>query len=225
VCQQLVSTEGPDAVCEGKEAKFLIQAERFPSITAKVRLSFVTTGAGRATFKGGSTVMTLFYTDLILGSAEVTVVGGTPSSSLNDISLKAEIIEMTNPPPPIRKVFTVADSIITKDVAVVTWINGDAITLPTAGVSQQLIDELNSPNFRCLLLFDWYTGNPRHLLDQNGNTIEPNRRYANAWLLKNSANQPPPGTLDDAFINNTVKYTRLGRLLPKARRERIIEGQ
>jgi hypothetical protein len=119
----VLTLSGPDAVYEGKGSTFYVQTKNFPPLLGRVRLSFVTTGAGRATFQGGSTEHILNNSDLILGiPVPVVVVGGTISSTVNDIKLKAEMIEYSGPPPPAQKPFTVADSIVTKDVIVVAWV-------------------------------------------------------------------------------------------------------
>jgi hypothetical protein len=145
----------------------------------------------------------------------VTVVGGTPSSALNDIKLKAEVIEISNPPAPVQKPFTVADTIITKDVIVVAWVDAATQTLSTVGVSPGLINALDSLSGCPTTLNEWKNGNPIYLTDLLGRRIEANRRYANAWLINHSGNQPPPtdltGSKADDFADDTGKYRLFAR--------------
>lgn len=79
---------------------------------------------------------------------------------------------------------------------VIGWINANAITLPT-GESTALKLALNTPGTCSTTLAAWSLGQSLGLLG-----TAANKSYANAWLLKNSANTAPPATIDPATVLN-----------------------
>jgi hypothetical protein len=80
-------------------------------------------------------------------------------------------------------------TITTNDVVVVAWVDSSVITLPS-GASFLLRIDLNTPLVCNALLLDWVVGIPTDLFG----SAEVN--YANAFLLKNSANSRPASTID-----------------------------
>jgi hypothetical protein len=75
------------------------------------------------------------------------------------------------------------------DVTVIGWIDGSQITLPT-NESLALDVALNSTQTACLAEEGLWA------INQIGAATGPNDpAYANAWLLKNSANSTPPSTI------------------------------
>jgi hypothetical protein len=84
--------------------------------------------------------------------------------------------------------------VTTDDVAVVAWVDADAVGLPS-GANQDLVDNLNSP-FCTLVVTAWAGGFPLHLTGSDAD-----KAYANAFLVKNSGNPEPPLSLDPtAFL-------------------------
>lgn len=90
----------------------------------------------------------------------------------------------------------------TKDVVVIGWIRDD-ITLPILGVDPALILALNGP-LCSVTLGLWVSGVPANLGTQ------ADIDYANAFLIKYSANGEPPPTIDpDAYDANGLGDYRL----------------
>ena len=84
---------------------------------------------------------------------------------------------------------TVQVNVTTVDVTIISWIDPSVVTLP-AGASILLRADINTPLVCSALLLDWYVGLPTDLFGQ----VE--RDYANAFLIKNSGNNPPPARID-----------------------------
>jgi hypothetical protein len=74
------------------------------------------------------------------------------------------------------------------DITVIGWVDPTAITLPT-GENSSLAFDLSYPSDCAYDLSQWAIGNH---VDLTGPADPP---YANAWLLKNSPNSPPPSTI------------------------------
>lgn len=117
--------------------------------------------------------------------------------------------------PPEKLTQDITPSPITRDVTVIAWVRGDTIQLP-AGANQGLVDSLASSLLGCpALTFDWRSGKREKIFS------DIDRRYANAFLLKNSANQPPPNSITPA----TEISKREHRLLNRAKAEfRVTNG-
>src|SRR5215470_4165810 len=79
--------------------------------------------------------------------------------------------------------------VTTADIVIIGWVNASAVTLPS-GASFLLRIDLNTPLICNALLLDWVVGLPTDLFGQ------AEVDYANAFLLKNSGNSPPPGTIN-----------------------------
>ncbi|MEO0248527.1 MAG: hypothetical protein ABIN58_03065, partial [candidate division WOR-3 bacterium] len=217
-----VTMTGPAAVCKGKESEFTVRAENLSPLGELV-LSIRSGGGGRATFSNGLTDLTLSGAQLSSGlPVTIRIKGTAPSSFENDMILQAQVRDAgLYTPAPVDKQFSVADSIVTKEVMIIAWINPDAPDLKatvdnTTGVSLELITALNNPLGCGSTLRDWKNGIPTHLVDSNGNIIEANRRYANAWLIRKGGNQKPPtdlrGLKSDGFARKTEEYKLFARL-------------
>jgi hypothetical protein len=76
------------------------------------------------------------------------------------------------------------------EITVVGWIDATQITLPS-GANQSLVRTLNKHGNQCSFLVGLWLF--KQQLDLNADT---DRAYANAWLVKNSANSAPPATID-----------------------------
>jgi hypothetical protein len=94
----------------------------------------------------------------------------------------------------------------TADVTVIGWINGDAITLTSAGVNTTLILTLAQPMACDALLNNWSQGN-KTLINSAADLL-----YANQFLIKGSANSPPPATIDPAAVEAVGDYRLFNRL-------------
>lgn len=75
----------------------------------------------------------------------------------------------------------------------IAWVNGqapDLVTLP-GGANQNLVTNLNSSPNPCGAEIFWWSvlGSPKDLLSST------DQAYANAWVLKHSANPAPPSTI------------------------------
>ncbi len=215
-----LTLSGPGAVCEGREAEFAVEATNLPAAGVGVDLSIMNSpsGPGRARFRNGLTTLSLNNMEFLFGLARFHIIGVTPSAVENDMTLRAELRGATNPPAPTDRKFSVADSIVTKDVIVVGWVDGQAQQIDEVGVSPGLIGSLNSA-FGCVTtLLQWSQGVPVYVLDsRTGERSEPNRRYANAWLIRNSGNPTPVAELTgpavDAFTSNKKNYRLFARFL------------
>jgi hypothetical protein len=83
----------------------------------------------------------------------------------------------------------------TPEVTVVAWVNGNAITLPT-GENSSLQSTLNSSLNCGPLILHWEGGTKTYL---NG---PADVAYANAFLVKNSANSAPPATVTGSYVSS-----------------------
>jgi hypothetical protein len=98
------------------------------------------------------------------------------------------------------------DLVLTKDITVFGWINPDAITLPT-GANPQLVADLNDP-VKCLAtLSAWGDAGKNGGLPTSPVfssifhvTADVDRRYANAFLVKNSGNSDPGSQINRRLI-------------------------
>lgn len=91
------------------------------------------------------------------------------------------------------------------EITVVAWVNKDVITLPS-GANASLIYDLN-PNHpaNCVADVSFWALNIRY--DIQTSTSSADVAYANAYLLKYSANSPPPSTITPStFVNNDNSY-------------------
>ena len=83
----------------------------------------------------------------------------------------------------------------TQEVTVVGWVNGNAITLPT-GENSTLQSDLSS-GLRCpIVLLGWVTGVRVDVV------TSADVAYANAFLLKNSANSAPPANVTKSYASS-----------------------
>jgi hypothetical protein len=100
--------------------------------------------------------------------------------------------------------------VASKDVTVVGWIDRRPIDTALAAIAPStsflLKIDLNTPLICNALLIDWTVGLPTDLFGEN------ERRYANAFLLANSANEPPPSTIDPAAVQAGGDYRLFNRL-------------
>lgn len=96
----------------------------------------------------------------------------------------------------------------TKDVTMVSWINGSVIDLPTQldGVDNELMQSLNAGGSCSILLGQWLLGIPTYL------DKEANKLYANAFLIKFSANNEPPPVIDPDAVELAGDYRLFNRL-------------
>jgi len=83
-------------------------------------------------------------------------------------------------------------SVATPEVVVVSWVDGSAIELP-AGANPALVDNLG-PISCAFTLRSWSEGD-RGLVEGDAD-----RRFANAWLLKNSPNGDPGREIDPTAV-------------------------
>lgn len=97
----------------------------------------------------------------------------------------------------------------TDDISVVGWIDGSAIPLPTDGVSTTLILTLAEPGLCDVLLNSWASnpGSPPTLIGSSSDLL-----YANRFLIKFSANNPPGATIDPATVATAGDYRLFNRL-------------
>jgi hypothetical protein len=98
------------------------------------------------------------------------------------------------------------DLVLTKDITVFGWINGDAIPLPT-GATRKLVEDLND-GLKCLATLSAWSD-----AGKNGGlptspffdgifhvTEDVDRRYANAFLVKMSGNSDPGSSINRTAI-------------------------
>jgi hypothetical protein len=110
---------------------------------------------------------------------------GSPSDPQSGQSQPATAEITPAPPPPWS------------EITVIGWINGAAITLPT-GESTALFLALNVSSTACAAeVATWALGQPGFLSDSPNDPA-----YANAWLLKYSANDPPPSSINPVVEGN-----------------------
>lgn len=86
--------------------------------------------------------------------------------------------------------------VLSEDVTVVGWINGNAISLPS-GASPGLVGRLNTPDQCFATIGTWVAAGQGLGPPFPAVTTDIDRRYANAFLNKWSANNPPPNPLLD----------------------------
>jgi hypothetical protein len=84
--------------------------------------------------------------------------------------------------------------VVTKNVVVVSWIDGSPISLSPTGVNPDLLSSLSSSISCHVLLGFWAIRSDVYL------NTSTDRDYANSFLLKNSANAAPPATMSLAVL-------------------------
>jgi len=95
--------------------------------------------------------------------------------------------------------------VATKEVVVVAWVNGNVISLPQ-GASPGLVTNLDSPLLCPVQLGAWASR-----IRLNINT-DIDRQFANAFLIKNSANSLPPNTIDPDAVETGGDFRLFNRL-------------
>ncbi|MBZ2180166.1 MAG: hypothetical protein ACK6DY_06850, partial [Acidobacteriota bacterium] len=115
------------------------------------------------------------------------------------------------------------DLVLTKDITVFGWINPDAITLPT-GANPKLVDDLNTLS-RCLAtLLAWGDAGKNGGLPTPPPGFDPifhvtadvDRRYANAFLVKNSGNSDPGSNITRWVIEAAFDVGGQGKFAHRA---------
>jgi len=90
------------------------------------------------------------------------------------------------------------------DVTIVAWVNGSAITLPGGAniVLQGVLQNANAAEIAACAVevSDWVTGNRGAVITYT------DQQYASAWLLKNSANSPPPDPISPSALLAGADY-------------------
>jgi hypothetical protein len=98
----------------------------------------------------------------------------------------------------------------TQDIVVIGWVDAGppraALQALAPSTSFLLKIDINTPVICSLLLGDWTIGLPTDLLGDN------ERRYANAYLLANSGNSRPAGSIDPASAQSAGDYRLFNRL-------------
>jgi hypothetical protein len=128
----------------------------------------------------------------------VTVATGTPNEEVS-VSVKnngyggnafngGTVGESATSVPVFATVHSPANS---PEITVIAWVNGQAPDLQTlSGGNQFLVSHLNSTSATCAVeVGAWVAGIAVDLL------VQSDRDYANAWLVKYSANSAPPTTI------------------------------
>lgn len=111
--------------------------------------------------------------------------------------------------------------VLTDDVTVVGWIDGNAIQLPS-GASASVVQRLNGrPGVCGATLFSWMTTGNGTLLAVPIPPVDTtvDRQYANAFLNKATANATPPSVLFDptGFDANKTAYRAFNWFKPYMR--------
>ncbi|MCA2962616.1 MAG: hypothetical protein INH40_01775 [Acidobacteriaceae bacterium] len=115
------------------------------------------------------------------------------------------------------------DLVLTKDITVFGWINPDAITLPT-GANPKLVDDLNTLS-RCLAtLLAWGDAGKNGGLPTPPPGFDPifhvtadvDRRYASAFLVKNSGNSDPGSNITRWVIEAAFDVGGQGKFAHRA---------
>jgi len=96
--------------------------------------------------------------------------------------------------------------VTTDDVVVIGWVDGNTITLPQ-DASFELKVALNTSTATCLeQVGSWALGFPVNL------SSDSDRAYANAFLLKNSANKKPPNPINPSMVLSNGDFRLFNRL-------------
>ena len=94
--------------------------------------------------------------------------------------------------------------VASKDVVVVAWVDPAPINLEALAADANLLLRCDL-GFCNLLIVDWTTGFRKFIFS------EGDRRYANAFLLKNSPNERPPTTIDPDALRNGGDFRLFNR--------------
>jgi hypothetical protein len=165
----------PSSGQEGSTISVVITGSSFGSSIAALTLSGINGQINGVTQDGTQINATFDLTTLNAGSYSVAVNvarfdGG--SSQSNTWPFTVNPVQVT-----------------TGEVVVIGWINGGAITLPSAA-NAALVAALNGSTDTCTATVLAWFSNSRILLNTSTDVD-----YANAWLLKHSANNAPPTTI------------------------------
>jgi hypothetical protein len=128
---------------------------------------------------------------LINGAQGFTCVCNNPTGS----AMVQAAITTATPPTPYS------------EITIVSWVNGDAIPLPTgenSGLQGALSNDTPLDRAACAAtLASWYLD--YMVFVNNSQDVA----YADAWLLRNSKNSPPPNTLSPAWTGNVNNFRML----------------
>lgn len=105
----------------------------------------------------------------------------------------------------------VLPSPITRDITAIAWVRGDVVQLPS-GASQELVDGLTSKFIECPLTTNRWRQGTRDKINS-----DTDRQYANAFLIKNSANRAPPNTITPTTEITTREFRLLNRVKAEIR--------
>jgi hypothetical protein len=97
------------------------------------------------------------------------------------------------------------NKIISRDITVVAWVDGSLIPLPP-GASKELVLMLQDPLACLSVVGAWYEG-LRVLID-----TDIDKQFANAFLLRNSANNRPAKRIDPSLLEKVGDFRLLNRL-------------
>ena len=129
------------------------------------------------------------------------VIFGTVSLSLGSVDAYSQSGQTITLPTKTVKILP------TSDVTIVAAVRGDLITLPS-GDNSLLDAALNTSFVTCNgLLGTWATTGIASLID-----TDIDRQYANAFLVKYSANNPPPNTINPDTVEQGGDFRLFNRM-------------
>jgi hypothetical protein len=202
----IITGISPSVWASGATTQVIITGENFGTIAASLYFS----PGNEISYSVTS------YSDTQLG-VSITVASGTPSEDVavsvicNGYTGQANFNNgggLTSAESGIAYGY-VSDYKSPYEITIVGWINGSAPdiqnTITNGSTTVQLESDLNGGPVSCnSLISDWAFLAPVYLLTAQ------DRAYANAWLISNSANSPPPTTLSGvSYLINAPETFRL----------------